>query len=150
MFLGLLDPEADPSINKQKINKNLDFYCSVTLNDFLFLKTGVNVPTESNKQIKETFFFGILEVAKRAGSGAGSGARFGSVNQVYRSKDPDPYQNVTDPEHCLWHWSIFSVFHGVQEYVLRCLSVGDFFRGQHRILGILSRLRNGVLKIIRN
>ncbi len=27
---------------------------------------------------------------------------FGSVNQVYGSKDLDPdlYQNVTDPEHC--------------------------------------------------
>ncbi len=55
------------------------------------------VPTEStgNKQIKlkkNLFYFGILEVIdERAGSG--------SVNQVYGSKDPDPYQNVTDPEH---------------------------------------------------
>ncbi len=32
---------------------------------------------------------------KRAGSGAG--AR--SVSQRYRSSDPVPYQNVTDPEH---------------------------------------------------
>jgi hypothetical protein len=33
---------------------------------------------------------------KKAGSGTGS------VNQVRDSKDPDPdpYQNVTDPEHC--------------------------------------------------
>ncbi len=25
----------------------------------------------------------------------------GSVSQSYRSADPDPYQNVTDPQHCL-------------------------------------------------
>jgi hypothetical protein len=32
MFLGLLDPhpDPDPSINKQKMKKNLDFYCFVT------------------------------------------------------------------------------------------------------------------------
>jgi hypothetical protein len=24
----------------------------------------------------------------------------GSVSQRYGSEDPDPYQNVTDPEHC--------------------------------------------------
>jgi hypothetical protein len=33
---------------------------------------------------------------KRARSEAGSG----SVNQRYGSVDPDPYRNVTDPEHC--------------------------------------------------
>ncbi len=27
--------------------------------------------------------------------------KFGSVNQVNGSKDPDPHQTVTDPEHCL-------------------------------------------------
>ncbi len=49
---------------------------------------------------------------KKAGSGAGFAS--GSVSQRYGSEDPnphpDPYQNVTDPEHwtlavpqyCLW------------------------------------------------
>ncbi len=29
MFLGLLDPDPDPSVNKH-IKKNLEFYCFVT------------------------------------------------------------------------------------------------------------------------
>ncbi len=51
------------------------------------------------KQIKKkTYFFASRKpLTKRAGSGAGAG----SVNQVYGSKDPDPYQNVTDSEHWL-------------------------------------------------
>ncbi len=32
MFLGLVDPDSDPSINKGKINKNLDF---LLFGDFL-------------------------------------------------------------------------------------------------------------------
>jgi hypothetical protein len=36
---------------------------------------------------------------KRAGSVAGSGAGSGSVSQGYGSTDPDPYQNVMDPQH---------------------------------------------------
>ncbi len=38
---------------------------------------------------------------KIAGSGAGSG--FGSIGNKHGSADPDPYQNVTDPQHCLPH-----------------------------------------------
>jgi hypothetical protein len=65
---------------------------------FLSLKTDENVPTESNEQKnleKKTYFLLAFwkSLTKRAGSGSGS------VNQVNRSKDPDPYQNVTDPEH---------------------------------------------------
>jgi hypothetical protein len=41
------------------------------------------------------FLVGISESLTRAGSGAGSG----SVNQVYGSKDPDPYKNATSLEH---------------------------------------------------
>jgi hypothetical protein len=37
-------------------------------------------------------------LTKRAGSGYG--ARSGSANQVYGSKDPHLYQHITDPE--LW------------------------------------------------
>jgi hypothetical protein len=36
------DLDPDPSINKQKVERNLNFKCFVT---FLFLKTDVNVPT---------------------------------------------------------------------------------------------------------
>jgi hypothetical protein len=34
---------------------------------------------------------------KGVGSGVGSGS--GSISQRYGSKDPDPHQNVTDPQH---------------------------------------------------
>ncbi len=33
---------------------------------------------------------------KAVGSGVGSG----SISQRYGSGDPDPHQNVTDPQHC--------------------------------------------------
>ncbi len=47
----------------------------------------------------EKIFFASLKSPKTgAGSGVGSGA--GSINQRYGSADPDPYQNVMDPQHC--------------------------------------------------
>jgi hypothetical protein len=65
-----------------------------------FYLVNVNVPSKgSEKKIlgKNLFFVGILPLTKRAGSGAGSG----TVSQWYGSSDPDPYQNVTGPQHCL-------------------------------------------------
>jgi hypothetical protein len=45
---------------------------------------------------KKLFFVGLLyDTDKRARSGSRS------VSQKYGSKDPDPYQNVTDPEYHL-------------------------------------------------
>ncbi len=71
-----------------------------TFNDFLSLKTDVNVPTKKNKENKLKFLFFKFFLLSRAGSGSG----VGSVNQVYGSKDPDlhpdPYLNVRDPIHC--------------------------------------------------
>jgi hypothetical protein len=60
----------------------------------LSLKTDVNVPTVRNMNKKQTLFFvGILKAnAKKR--------RIWIRNLVYGSKDTDPYQNVTDPEHC--------------------------------------------------
>jgi len=59
MFLGHLNqdlefvcttPDPDPSINKQKNEENLDFYCFVTsFYYFLSLTNDVNVPSKSNK-----------------------------------------------------------------------------------------------------
>jgi hypothetical protein len=65
-------------------------------NDFLSLKTDVNVPTESIKQKnkKKTYF--LLASWKFLMK---SGSISGCLNQVYGSKDPEPYQTVTDPEH---------------------------------------------------
>jgi hypothetical protein len=37
--------------------------------------------------------------------GSGSGSASGSISQRHGSADPDPHQNVMDPEHCyLGHW----------------------------------------------
>ncbi len=36
-------------------------------------------------------------ISQRYGSGVGSG----SISQMYEYGDPDPHQNVTDPQHCL-------------------------------------------------
>jgi hypothetical protein len=49
-----------------------------------------------SKIIKKNFFICRLEgsLTKITGSG--------SVSQRYGSADPDPYQNVTDPQH--WHF----------------------------------------------
>jgi hypothetical protein len=55
-----------------------------------FYQTDVNVPSKSKKLL----FVDILKLLpKRAGSG--------SVTLLYGSADPDPYQNVSDPQ----HWS---------------------------------------------
>jgi hypothetical protein len=54
--------------------------------DFLSEPNDVNVPLKGNK---------------KTGSGAGC------VCQRYGSEDPDPYQHVTDPEHCFQRSSVF-------------------------------------------
>jgi hypothetical protein len=43
---------------------------------------------------KKLFLVAILKVSDEIASGAGSE----SVSQMYRCADPDPYQNVTDPQ----------------------------------------------------
>ncbi len=44
---------------------------------------------------------------KVVGSGVGSGS--GSISQRYGSGEPDPHQNVTDPQHCSGHKAITAV-----------------------------------------
>ncbi len=68
----------------------------------------VNVPSKSNKQktfIKKKSFLlaSWKSMAKIAGSGSASGS--GSISQRHGSADPDPHQNVMDPEHCFNVWS---------------------------------------------
>ncbi len=47
------------------------------------------------KKCEIYFYFCILKINKeRVGSGVGSG----SISQRYGSGDPDPHQNVTDPQ----------------------------------------------------
>ncbi len=53
----------------------------------------------SYRKKNEKIFFCILKInEERIGSGVGSGS--GSIIQKYGSADPDPHQNVTDPQHC--------------------------------------------------
>ncbi len=94
--------------------------------DFLPLKNNVNVASKSNskKNLEETNFllpFRLTKIAgSRAESGAGFGSRSGSVSQRHGSADPcldpGPYQNVTDPRHCLADeffidWNISFIFY---------------------------------------
>jgi hypothetical protein len=46
--------------------------------------------------MKKIIFFASLKSLKK---GVGSGAGSRSISQRYWSKDPDPHQNVTDPQH---------------------------------------------------
>jgi hypothetical protein len=62
----------------------------------------LNVPTKSKKQknFGKNFVFDILKVTdEQGGSGARSESRFGT--RLYGSAEPDPYQNVTDQQHCI-------------------------------------------------
>jgi hypothetical protein len=69
----------------------------VTSSSLFICEDDVNVPSKSNKQNileNKIIFVGLL---KGTDEKTGSGARAGCVCQRYGSSDPDPYQNVTDP-----------------------------------------------------
>ncbi len=72
---------------------------------------------KSNKQKtlkKNLFMVSILIVndEKIAGSGSASGSEFGSISQRHGSADPDPdpHQNVMDPQHCLKEYKALKIF----------------------------------------
>ena len=71
--------------------KNLDSYCFLTFYEFISLKNDVNIALKSYKQ--RTFKTKKRSLTKIARSGSGS------VSQRYGFANPDPYQNVTDPQH---------------------------------------------------
>jgi hypothetical protein len=67
------------------------------------LKNDDKVPTKNNMQ--KNFFKKVSyllaswrSMIKREGSGAASGSE--SISQRHGSADPDPHQNVMDPQHC--------------------------------------------------
>jgi hypothetical protein len=95
MFLGLLDPELCVRI---RILLSTSKKLVKLLNDFLSLKTDVNVSTESNKQNKfrenkTCFFVGILEVIDEKRR-----IRIRKLSVRIQGSGFEP--NVTDPEHC--------------------------------------------------
>ncbi len=106
MFLGLLDPDPvvrgidpdpDPSII---VRKTLIPTVLWLLFDLLSLKNYVNVPSKSNKQksLKNIF----LLASWRSMTKIAAGSKSGSISQRHGSAypDPDPHQNVMDPQHC--------------------------------------------------
>ncbi len=110
MFLGLLDP--DPSLfvririltstsKKERKRNTLISTILCILSDFSSLKTDVNVPSISNKQKK---LLKILFVLASCQPLTKKQDLDGSVIQCHchGSADPDPYQNVKDPQHCVF------------------------------------------------
>jgi hypothetical protein len=105
-FLGHPDPYSSviesevliwvlPSLSKNT-KKNLDFYFLRLLYDFLSLKNDVNVPL--NVIFKNNIFVDVLEVTDEK-----SRIRTPELDSdpLVRGADPEPYQNVTDPKHCI-------------------------------------------------
>ncbi len=87
--------------HKAKIFKKLWFllFCDFFLT-FLSLKNDVKVPSKSSMQKK--FFDKICFVLPSWRSVMkieGSGSKSGSISQRRGSPDPDPHQNVMDPQH---------------------------------------------------
>ncbi len=75
--------------------------------DFLSLKNDVKVPSKSTMQKNFLKVFSFLLASWRSmmkiegsGSASGSASGSGSISQRHGSADPDPHQNVMDPEHC--------------------------------------------------
>jgi hypothetical protein len=99
MFLCLPDPDPlvrgiDPDPNPSVIiRKTLIPPVFLLLLDFLSLKNYINVPSKSNK--KKNFFLISFLLTKIAESGSII-QRHGSADS---DLDPDPHQNVMDPEH---------------------------------------------------
>jgi hypothetical protein len=48
--------------------------------------------------MEKNYFASLKALKKGVGSGIGSG----SSSQMYGSADPDPHQNVMDPQHCFF------------------------------------------------
>ncbi len=110
MLLGLLDLNPDPLVwirkrirlqirillsSNKNSKKNLDSYCFVTSFRLFIFKNAVNISSKSYKQknlIKKLVFFGVLKVNDENSRIR----RRGSV-------DPDPHQNVMDPQHWNLH-----------------------------------------------
>ncbi len=95
--------------------KNLDSYYFVNLVDFLSLKNDVNVPylqkVISRKNcVKKLVFCWHLEGQWRKQQDPDPGSGSGSFSQRHGSADPnpDPPQNVMDPQHCFKQWNYFS------------------------------------------
>ncbi len=84
-FLGLPDP--DPFIIKQKSKKNLDFCCFVTSYDFVF-ENWCKSTFKKQINLRKKLIFLLVSFRKEK-----------DPDLEVCGADPDPYQNVTDPQH---------------------------------------------------
>ncbi len=101
MFLGLPDPHPDPLVtsnvpirlrilpsSSKNSKKNLEFYCFLTCQWLLIFEEYLKCTSVPNPH-SDLYVFGP------------PGSASESVSRRYESEDPaDPYQNVTDPQHC--------------------------------------------------
>ncbi len=76
-----------------KLRKTLISAVLWLFNDLLSLKTDVNVPTVYKKKAKKLRNCINMKATDEK-------SRMQNCNPVYGTKDPDPFHNVTDPEHC--------------------------------------------------
>jgi hypothetical protein len=112
MFLGLLDPDPkvrgtdpDSSIIKLNSKKNLNPTVLWLLYDFLSLKNYVDVASKSNKQkiLGKNFFFRCHlegDCWKYQDPESHLDLRPDPFVRGTDDPHPDPYQNVTDSQHC--------------------------------------------------
>jgi hypothetical protein len=59
-----------------------------------------------SKKLEKIWFVGVLKVTDEKRSG------IGSVNQRYEFVDPDPYKNITDPDHW-FKGTVLAPFHSL-------------------------------------
>ncbi len=79
---------------------------------------------KKRKTLKNKMVASWRSRTKIAGSGSGSG----SIGQRLRSADPDPYQNVTDPQYCMPEYKIFvKGFEIKDKFTPRCGTVTIFY-----------------------
>ncbi len=113
VFWGLLDPDPlvrgmDPApdlfflSSSKKGKKNLDFYCFVTSFWLFTVEKWCKVPSKSIMQ--KNFFFKLVFLASWRSMMKIEGS--GSISQRHGSADPDPHQNVMDPQHWLLQFVI--------------------------------------------
>ncbi len=91
-----------------KRKKKLDFYYFVIFYWPLYLKTDVlymYLQKVISKQTSKKHIFSWHLVSQWQKNRSGSGQWYGSANP-----DPNPYENVTDPEHLPWSMKLYPTF----------------------------------------
>ncbi len=129
VFLGLLDPDPNPFIIKQKWWEKSWFllFCDFFLTFYLW---------------KITFLLAFWRSMMKI---EGSGSASGSISQRHGSAGPDPdrHQNVMDPQHC-----ISLTFWLVNDVLLKLRSRKNF-KGAHNLTLSILALK-ALESIIRN